>query len=167
MVAETIGQHLVNFHANVWGFRELGVRRIIATDGVGSLRGDLVPGTFAVVHDFLDFTQRGPFSFFEEHGCSVRVDVSAPLCPDVRSALVEAAREVTHRVRDQGVLAAFAGPRFETPAEGRMATALGADVVGTMLVPEIVLAREAEICYGRGGFSKKRSELRPAEVSIE
>lgn len=51
-------QHLVNFRANIWGFREIEVRRIIATDGVGSLRRDLVPGTFAVVHDFLDFTQR-------------------------------------------------------------------------------------------------------------
>jgi 5'-methylthioadenosine phosphorylase len=140
-------QHLVNFRANIWGFHELGVRRIIATDGVGSLRRDLAPGTFAVVHDFLDFTQRGPFSFFEEHGCSVRVDVTDPFCPDVRSALVVAARQADDRAQHRGVLAAFAGPRFETPAEGRMAVALGADVIGTMLIPEIVLAREAEICY--------------------
>lgn len=141
-------QHLVNFRANIWGFRELGVRRIVAIDGVGSLREDLAPGTFVVVNDFLDFTHRGSVSFFDEHGCSVRVDLSTPLCPEVRAALIDGARQLTERVRDKGVLAGFQGPRFETTAEARMARALGADVVGTLLVPEIVLAREAEVCYG-------------------
>ncbi|HET8679057.1 MAG TPA: MTAP family purine nucleoside phosphorylase [bacterium] len=141
-------QHLVNFRANVWGFRELGVRRVIAVDGVGSLHAALTPGTFVVVDDFLDFTHQGSITFFDGHGCSVRVDLSTPLCPEVGEALIDSARQVTDRVRDRGVLAAFQGPRFETKAEARMARTLGADVVGTLLVPEIVLAREAEICYG-------------------
>lgn len=139
-------QHLVNFRANMWGFRELGVRRVIATDGVGSLRQDLLPGTFVVVDDFLDFTSQGRLSFFEEHGCSVRIDVSTPLCPELRAALVDALTERGDPFLERGVLAASDGPRFETPAEGRMFRQLGGDIVGTLLIPEIVLAREAEIC---------------------
>lgn len=146
-------QHLVNFRANVWGFRELGVRRVIATDGVGSLRGDLAPGTFVAIHDFLDFTKKGSLSFFEEHGCSVRVDLSTPFCPDLRGAVVAGARRVTDRLHDAGVLVGAEGPRFETPAEIRMYQTLGADVVGTLLVPEIVLAREAELCFALLGIA--------------
>jgi 5'-methylthioadenosine phosphorylase len=140
-------QHLVNFRANLWGFRELGVRRVIATDGVGSLRQDIPPGTFVAIHDFLDFTKKGSVSFFEEHGCSVRVDLSTPFCPDLRAALIAGAGQVTDHLRGDGVLAGAEGPRFETPAEIRMYQSLGADVVGTLLVPEIVLAREAELCF--------------------
>jgi 5'-methylthioadenosine phosphorylase len=146
-------QHLINFRANVWGFRELGVRRVIATDGVGSLRPDLPPGTFVAVHDFLDFTKKGSLSFFEEHGCSVRVDLSTPFCPDLREAVVAGARRVTDRLHERGVLAGAEGPRFETPAEIRMYQTLGADLVGTLLVPEIVLAREAELCFALLGIA--------------
>ncbi|HBY99412.1 MAG: MTAP family purine nucleoside phosphorylase [Ardenticatenaceae bacterium] len=139
-------QHLINFRANIWGFRELGVQRVIATDGVGSLRRDLEPGTFVVVDDFLDFTSKGRLSFFEEHGCSVRIDVSTPFCPTLRAAFIKGTRQVTSAVREEGVLVGSDGPRFETRAEGRMFRQLGADIVGTLLIPEIVLAREAEIC---------------------
>lgn len=146
-------QHLINFRANLWGFRELGVHRVIATDGVGSLRRDLPPGTFVAIADFLDFTKKGSLSFFEEHGCSVRVDLSTPFCPDLRGAMVAGARRVTDRLHDAGVLVGAEGPRFETPAEIRMYQTLGADVVGTLLVPEIVLAREAELCFALLGIA--------------
>lgn len=139
-------QHLVNFRANIWAFRELGINRVISTDGVGSLRQRFSPGSFVVVDDFIDFTKKGSLSFFEEHGCSVRVDLATPFCPDMRAALAEGASRVAETVHTQAILAAAEGPRFETPAEINMYRTLGADLVCTLLVPEIVLAREAEIC---------------------
>jgi 5'-methylthioadenosine phosphorylase len=71
-------QHLVNFRANIWGFRNLGVQRIISIDASGALRPDLEPGTFVVVDDFLDFTHAGRLTFFDEHGCSIRTDMATP-----------------------------------------------------------------------------------------
>lgn len=139
-------QHLINFRANVWGFRQLGVRRVISTDGVGSLRRDYAPASFVVVDDFIDFTKKGSLTFFEEHGCSVRVDLATPFCPDLRAALLHGARQTAVELHETGVIAAAEGPRFETPAEIKMYRTLGADLVCTLLVPEIVLAREAEIC---------------------
>ena len=139
-------QHLINFRANLWGFRQLGVRRVISMDGVGSLRRDYAPGSFVVVDDFIDFTKQGSLSFFEEHGCSVRVDLATPFCPDLRMALLQGARQIAGDVHEKGIIAAAEGPRFETPAEIKMYRIIGADLVCTLLVPEIVLAREAEIC---------------------
>jgi 5'-methylthioadenosine phosphorylase len=113
-------QHLVNFKANLWGFRQLGVRRVLSTDGVGSLRRDYAPASFVVVDDFIDFTKKGSLSFFEEHGCSVRVDLATPFCPELRAALVHGARNMSSEVHESGVVAAAEGPRFETPAEINM-----------------------------------------------
>jgi 5'-methylthioadenosine phosphorylase len=145
-------QHLVNFRANIWGFRELGVQRIFSTDGVGSLRREVEPETFVVADDFLDFTSKGRLSFFEEHGCSIRVDVSTPYCPDMRSAMIDGSRQVTGKVREEGVLVATDGPRFETRAEAAMFRQAGAHIIGTLIIPEVVLAREAELCLAFTGI---------------
>lgn len=139
-------QHLVNFRANIWGFRQLGIQSIISIDASGSLRPDLEPGTFVVVDDFLDFTHAGRLSFFAEHGCSVRVDMSIPFCPEVRAAMIAGVQRVTDAIREKGVVVGIEGPRFGTRAEGRMFRQMGGDLVATLLVPEIVLAREAELC---------------------
>jgi len=140
-------QHLVNFRANIWAFRELGVKRLISLDAVGSVRQDVEPGEIVILDDFIDFTQKGSLSYFEEHGCSVRVDMSQPFCPELRSALIEGFnRRNTGSLRVNGTLVGCEGPRFETPAELKMYRGLGADVIGTLLIPEVVLAREAEIC---------------------
>lgn len=145
----TVPPHLVNYRANIWGLRALGVERIIATAAVGSLRRRLRPGDTVVIDQFLDFTKSRPMTFFDggEHGV-VHIDYTEPYCGEVRRSLLSAAHDAGLRAHDGGCYACMEGPRFETPAEIRMLDRLGADVVGMTSVPEVVLAREAGICYG-------------------
>jgi len=144
--------HKVNYRGNIWAMHSLGVERIIATNAVGGIAEGLKPGDFVVVNDFIDFTKSRPTTFFEGPKV-VHVDMTEPYCPEIRSALIEAAKEVLLERRlgikiwDSGIYACTEGPRFETPAEIRMLRMLGADVVGMTGVPEVVLARELKICY--------------------
>ncbi|MBE2899842.1 S-methyl-5'-thioadenosine phosphorylase [Methanothermobacter thermautotrophicus] len=132
--------HRVNYRANVWALKELGVRHIIATNAVGSLKRSIGPGDFVVPEDFLDFTRSRPSTFYDEK--TVHVDMTEPYCRNLRSALTG-----YPGVIDGGVYVCTEGPRFETPAEIRMFRALGGTVVGMTGLPEAVLARELEMCY--------------------
>lgn len=144
-----IPPHLINYQANVWALKEAGALAVIATLAVGSLREELPPGSLAVVTDFLDFTRRRAFTFFEQVQRSVvHTDFSAPYCPKVTSALKDSAREVGLGDLPEVTYACMEGPRYETPAEVRMLASLGGGVVGMTGVPEVVLARELGLCYG-------------------
>lgn len=139
--------HKINYRAHIWAFKMLGVERIISNNAIGSINTMLRPGDMLVPHDFIDYTKSRPQSLYDEHDCWVRVDMTEPFCPNTRQALITGAQEVTDRIVDRGVWACFEGPRFETPTEIRMFQMLGGDIVGTPLVPEVIFAREAEICY--------------------
>jgi 5'-methylthioadenosine phosphorylase len=98
--------------------------------------------------DFIDFTHGRPRSFFDDADAWVRVDLTEPFCAEVRAALIQAAGPIfAGQLQDTGVFLCAEGPRFETPAEIRMFRQWGADIIGTPLVPEVVLAREAEMCF--------------------
>jgi len=142
-----VPSHKINHRANIWAFKMLGVERIISQNAIGSINPTLRPGDILIPHDFIDHTKARPNSLFDSEDCWVRVDMSEPFCPHMRLALITAARQVSDRVIDRGVFVCFEGPRFETPTEIRMFQLLGGDIVGTPLVPEVVFAREAEICY--------------------
>ncbi|MGQ9780288.1 MAG: S-methyl-5'-thioadenosine phosphorylase [Bacillota bacterium] len=145
----TVPPHLVNYRANIWALWKLGVARVIATAAVGSLRRRFRPGEAVIVDQFLDFTKSRPSTFFTGGAYGVvHVDYTEPYCPEVRRALLSAAREAGIVAHDGGCYVCTEGPRFETPAEIRMFARLGADVVGMTSVPEVVLAREAGLCYG-------------------
>ncbi len=138
--------HRVNYRAIVWAMKELGVERIIATNSVGVINADrMKPGDLAVPHDFLDFTKRRPTTFYEER--VIHVDMTEPYCPELRTAILEAAQDLDVTIHDEAVYVATEGPRFETPAEIRAYARLGGDIVGMTGFPEVVLARELEICY--------------------
>lgn len=144
-----VPSHTMNFRSRIWAFKMLGVERIFSQDAHGSINVDLVTGDILIPHDFIDFTKHRDQSLFWDHPeCWVRVDLTNPFCPQMRAALYAGAQEAVGRVVDRGVAATFEGPRFETPAEIRMFTQLGADIVGTALIPEIIYAREAEMCFG-------------------
>ncbi|MSQ52182.1 MAG: S-methyl-5'-thioadenosine phosphorylase [Betaproteobacteria bacterium] len=143
----TIPSHKINYRANIWALRELGVRRIISQNAIGSVNPALRPGDIVISHDFLDRTKGRPLSLFDDTECWVRVDMTAPFCPEVRQALLSATATMPDRVIDRGVFACVEGPRFETPAEIRAFQRDGADIVGTPLVPEVTMAREAEMCF--------------------
>ena len=143
----TIPSHKINYRANIWALRELGVERVISQNAIGSINPLLRPGDIVASHDFLDRTKNRPLSLFDDTEAWVRVDMTEPFCPEVRKALLMATAGMPDRVIDRGVFACVEGPRFETPAEIRALQREGADIVGTPLVPEVTMAREAEMCF--------------------
>jgi 5'-methylthioadenosine phosphorylase len=143
----TTPSHKINFRSNLWALRSVGVERLISQNAIGSVNPLIPPGKIVIPNDFLDRTSQRPRSFFDEMEAWVRVDMTIPFCPELRQALSEGVSSVSPRLVDGGVFACVEGPRLETPAEVSSLRQQGADIVGTPLVPEVVLAREAEICF--------------------
>ncbi|MCL4460082.1 MAG: MTAP family purine nucleoside phosphorylase [Chloroflexi bacterium] len=143
----TTPSHRLNYRANIWALKELGVERIISQNAIGSINPSLRPGDIVVPHDFIDYTKQRPSTFFDSDDCWCRVDMTEPFCPELRQALIKGTQKVSGQVHEKGVFVCFEGPRLETPAEIRMFQMLGGDIAGTPLVPEVILAREAEICF--------------------
>lgn len=144
----SIPPHKINYRANIWAIKKMGVKKIIATTAVGSLNESMKPGDFVLIDQFLDFTKNRVQTFYEGEGREVvHIDVTEPYCPDLRNTIKKAAGMLNLSVHNGGVYVCTEGPRFETPAEIKMFAKLGGDLVGMTNVPEVVLAHEAEICY--------------------
>jgi 5'-methylthioadenosine phosphorylase len=140
----------VNSRANIHALKKLGVQRILAPSTVGSLREEYRPGDVVFADQFIDRTTRREESFYT--GSEVRhISVAEPMCPDLRKILMSMASEMRINHHRSGTYVCIEGPRFSTKAESKMFRSWGADVVGMTLVPECVLAREAEICYASIG----------------
>jgi len=140
--------HLVNYRANIWALKVLGVKRVLAITSCGSLVRKIKPGDLAVLSQFIDFTKGRPSTFYEGGKMGVaHVDMTEPYCPDLRTRLFKAAERLGIKIHRRTIYACTEGPRFETPAEIRALRTLGAELVGMTNVPECVLAREAEMCY--------------------
>ncbi|MTI79853.1 MAG: S-methyl-5'-thioadenosine phosphorylase [Firmicutes bacterium] len=144
----SVPPHLVNYRANIAGLKKLGVKTIIATAAVGSINKEMKPGEFVFCDQFLDFTKRRAQTFFDggENGV-VHVDVTDPYCKDLRQIMSKVADQLELNYHQGGVYVTTEGPRYESPAEIKMLEKLGGDLVGMTSVPEVVLAREAGICY--------------------
>jgi 5'-methylthioadenosine phosphorylase len=144
----SVPPHLINYRANIQALKELGTKCIIATAAVGSLNERMGPHDFVLIDQFLDFTKSRKCTFFEGRPEGViHVDVTEPYCPQIRKHIFDQAAALGLRVHQGGCYVCAEGPRFETPAEIKMFKMLGGDLVGMTSVPEVVLAREAEICY--------------------
>ena len=139
--------HRVNYRANIRALKELGVEKVIATAAVGSLNKDMKPGDFVLVDQFIDFTKNRVTTFFEGEEGVVHVDMTEPYCGQVRKVLIKAGEGLPVKTHNGGTYICAEGPRFETPAEIRMYRQLGGDLVGMTQCPEVVLARESELCY--------------------
>ena len=142
----TIPPHMINFKANIWAFKELGVTRIIAPSAVGSLKEELSPGHFALPTQFLDFTKSRDGSFSED-GRVIHISVADPFCPELQSSILKVADEQNIGIHKDCTYVCIEGPRFSTRAESKFYRTTGADIIGMTLVPECQLAREAQICY--------------------
>ena len=142
----TIPPHLINFRANIWAFKELGVKRIIAPSAVGSLKKEFEPGNFALPSQFIDFTKsrKGTFS---EDGRVIHISVADPFCPELQKVILNVAKKQEIKIHQDCTYVCIEGPRFSTKAESRFFRTTGADIIGMTLVPECQLAREAQICY--------------------
>jgi len=136
----------INSRANVYALRKLGVQRILAPSAVGSLKEEYRPGDTVIVDQFIDRTTKREESFYTgKQVC--HISVADPMCPQLRSVLIKTAEEMKIRYHKTGTYVCIEGPRFSTKAESKMHRGWGPDIIGMTLVPECVLAREAEICY--------------------
>jgi len=136
----------INFRANLWGMKRLGVTRILSVSAVGSMREDIVPGEFVVIDQFFDRTRHRPDTFFTD-GVVAHVMFADPVCGDVRKVLLDAADQVGLKAHDGGTYINMEGPQFSTRAESKIYRKWGVDVIGMTNLQEAKLAREAEICY--------------------
>src|SRR4030065_939349 len=136
----------INSRANICALKKLGVQRILAPSTVGSLKEEFKPGDIVFVDQFIDRTTRREQSFYTEKRVC-HISVAEPMCPELRRTLIAVAKDLGISAHSTGPYVCIEGPRFSTKAESRMYRGWGADVVGMTLVPECVLAREAEICY--------------------
>jgi len=144
----SIPPHRINYRANIYGLKRLGVTAIIATTAVGSTHLEVRPGEMMIPDQFLDFTHARPSTFFDGQPLPVaHVDMSMPYCPVLRELLATGLRELEVPFHETGTYVCTEGPRFETAAEVRMFHQLGGDIVGMTNVPECQLAREAEMAY--------------------
>ena len=144
----SIPPHKINYRANIWGLKKLGVTFIISTTAVGSLNQNFKPGDFVLTDQFLDFTKLRVNTFFEGGDTPVvHVDVTEPYDPYLRAVIETAGKKAGVTVHNGGTYVCTDGPRFETPAEIRMFQQLGGDTVGMTNVPEVILANEAEMAY--------------------
>lgn len=136
----------LNYRANIWGLKMLGVERIIASGACGSFKEDLPPGTIVVIDQFIDRTRhRG--DTFTGPGLVAHVLFADPICPDLARTLFEAGQTAGANVRRGGTYVCMEGPQFSTRAESRLYKGWGADVIGMTNLAEARLSREAEICY--------------------
>ncbi|HII03982.1 MAG TPA: S-methyl-5'-thioadenosine phosphorylase, partial [Candidatus Nitrosotenuis sp.] len=142
----TIPPHLINFRANIWAFKQMGITRIIAPSAVGSLKEQIAPGDFVLPTQFIDFTKSRKLTFSEE-GKVFHISVADPFCPELQSSILKAAQAQNISVHKDCTYVCIEGPRFSTKAESRFYRTTGADIIGMTLVPECQLAREAQMCY--------------------
>lgn len=144
----SVPPHLVNYRANIAALKKLAVDAVIATAAVGTLRKDMPPGSRVVLDQFIDFTKHRVPTFYEGQGNEVvHIDFTEPYCPEVRAAILNAGNKLDPSPIDGGCYVCAEGPRFETSAEIKMMKMWGGDLVGMTNVPEVVLAREAGLCY--------------------
>ncbi len=139
----------INYRAQIAALKKIGADAVISVCAVGSLKADLRPGSVAVLSDFIDLTKHRQDTFFDgEDGSVTHTDFTLPYCPTVSKALVCACDNESVTYRPNTIYVGVDGPRYETPAEIRLYSSWGGDVIGMTNLPEAVLAREAGLCYG-------------------
>lgn len=136
----------LNFRANLYGMKLLGVEYLLSVSAVGSLREDLAPGEFILVDQFVDRTFLRPSTFFG-NGIVAHVSLADPVCPQLGARVYEAVREAGARARRGGTYICIEGPQFSTRAESELYRSMKIDVIGMTAMQEARLAREAEMCF--------------------
>lgn len=145
----TIPPHKVNYRANLWALREVGVKQVVAVASVGGIRNDLTPGVLVIPDQIIDYTHGREFTYFdgEERSVVKHVDFAYPYSQEMRQKLLEAAQRAGVTALDGGVYAATQGPRLETAAEVNRMEGDGAHMMGMTGMPEAILARELDLKY--------------------
>ena len=142
----TIPPHKVPFRANIAALSQLGVNRIIATNAVGSLKPEYKPGFLALFDQFVNATNGRNDTFFDEDTV-VHISSAAPYCPQLRKVALESAIKANIPIHERGTVVVINGPRFSSKAESRTFSAQGHHMINMTQYPEIMLAREKQMCY--------------------
>lgn len=151
----------VPYRANIWAMKELGVKKLISVSAVGSLKEEIKPGNFVITDQFIDRTTKRKQSFYET-GKIAHISIAEPFCPNLRKTIIEKVE-----CHEKGTCVVIEGPRFSTIAESQLFRLWGADIINMTLVPEIVLAREAEMCYANIAMVTDYDVWRDSHVSNE
>jgi 5'-methylthioadenosine phosphorylase len=138
--------HKVPYKANIWAMKALGVERVLAPNAVGSLQRHVKPGDFVICDQFVDRTRHRNDTFFNGP-LTTHVSTADPYCPQLREIAIQACRDLGIPHHERGTVVVIEGPRFSTKAESRWFTQMGWEVINMTQYPEVVLAREAELCY--------------------
>ena len=158
-VKHEVPPHMINYRANVYALKKLGVGIIIATNACGSMREEFGPGDIVIPDQLIDMTKRRTYTFYDgdvspkklmgiaKDEPVVHIDFTNPYCPTLRKILLRAAKMANIHVHGKGCYVCTEGPRFETPAEIRFFSLVGGDLVGMTSSPEAILARELNMCY--------------------
>ncbi len=136
----------VNFRANIYGMKMLGVEHILSVSAVGSLKEEYHPGDIVAVDQFIDRTVHRKQTFYDE-GVAVHIIGAEPICGKLSDVMYEACKKVGATVHKGGTYVCMEGPALSSKAESELHRSWGADVIGMTNMPEAKLAREAEICY--------------------
>ncbi|OGP66055.1 MAG: methylthioadenosine phosphorylase [Deltaproteobacteria bacterium RBG_13_53_10] len=150
--AHRIQPSSLNFRANIFGMKKLGVQWIIGVSAVGSMKESIHPGDMLVPDQFIDRTVGRPSTFFSD-GIVGHVSFADPVCPDLSQILFQAGNDVGATVHKGGTYLCIEGPQFSTRAESKLYRTWGVDIIGMTNIPEAKLAREAEICYATIAFA--------------
>jgi 5'-methylthioadenosine phosphorylase len=145
-IGHTISPSEINFRANIYVLKSLGVERIVSVSAVGSLREDYAPGDLVIPDGLFDNTKGRSRTFFEG-GMVAHVGVADPFCPALSQQLYEAVKSTGATVHMGGSFITIEGPRFSTKAESNIFRGWGLSIIGMTTSPEAFLAREAEMCY--------------------
>lgn len=136
----------LNFRANIYGMKKLGVEQLIAVSAVGSLKKEIAPGDIVIPDQFIDRT-RGRISTFFGRGVVAHVSFADPVCPMLTKLLADVGKLTDAKIHRGGTYVCMEGPQFSTRAESYLYRSWGADIIGMTNLQEAKLAREAEICF--------------------
>lgn len=144
--------HLIPYKANLWALKSLGVKAVIATCIVGSLKPKIQPGHVVVPDQFVNLTHGRDGHSIEADGSFLHVPMGEPYCASLRETYVSALKRTTQGVHARGTVVVIQGPRFSTKAESRFFSRQGWDVVNMTQYPECLFARELGLCYAVSAF---------------
>lgn len=146
-IGHRINPSLINYRANIYALKKLGVERIISVSACGSLKEEIRPQDFVIPFQFVDRTNQARKMTFFEEGIVVHISFAEPVCMDLAKTLYEVVKKLNLRVHLGGTYLNMEGPAFSTRAESELYRKWGMDIIGMTNMAEAKLAREAEICY--------------------
>lgn len=142
----------INYKANIFSLKKLGVHKIISVSAVGSMKQEIAPGHVVVADQFIDFTKKRESTFFGD-GLVAHISMADPVCPTLSQVLFNSSLKLGATVHMGGTYLCIEGPQFSSRAESELYRSWNIDVIGMTNMPEAKLAREAEMCYSTLAFA--------------